>query len=308
MVFDLDATLADLSSAYYFIAVLTQRGKQKDPFFIEPIDPMMPKAYDYFVQRIVKEEQATIPLGLLRPDILDIMGALHKMKKEHKIQGVVIYSNNSHLESLHFVRDLIHTLYPRLISDCIHWLNPKRQADRISYNESRGLISKTWGNLKDLMVRGPTRASPYIQPSDVHFFDDLVHLDLKRALNKNYHQVLPYEFNASFDRLKPIFLSSLSYAGVDLYSLGHKLTDIYPDMKNPFIHQYFSKGNTILLEDVVDLFFYYGGSNHTTLPPLDSLEIAEVLVEFEKTSKKGGHSKKKKRETCKRRRRTVRNR
>ena len=302
MVFDLDATLADLSSVYYFLTVLTQNKpiQSKNQFLIEPLDPMMPKAYDYFVQSIED-------IGLLRPGILDMMGALHRLKKEQKIQGVLIYSNNSHLESVYFVRDLIHVHYPRLICDCIHWLHPKRHADRIAYTESNGRISKTWGTLKDIMVHGPTKASPFLEQSEVHFFDDLLHLDLKRELGTNYHQIEPYVFKVSFDRLTYLFLSALSYAEVNLYELEKNLVEIYPDVKNPFIFQHFNKGNTTLIEDILDLFYHYGGEIHTRLPPLDSLEIAEVILEVEKSSKKGGNKKKhKKHYTYKRHRRTIR--
>ena len=308
MVFDLDATLADLSSVYYFLAVLTQhKPLQKNQFLIEPLDPMMPKAYDYFVQRIVQEETET-RLGLLRPGILEMMGALYRLKKEQKIQGVLIYSNNSHLESVYFVRDVIHVYYPRLISDCIHWMHPKRNTDRIAYNQSNGRISKTWATLKDIMINGPTKASPFLEPSEVHFFDDLMHRDLKRALDKTYHQIEPYVFKASFDRLAHLFLSSLSYAEVNMYELENNLVEMYPDVRNPFIFQNFNKGNTTRIEDILDLFYHYGGEVHTRLPPLDSLEIAEVILEVEQTNKKGGKYKKKKKKsyTYKLHRKTIR--
>ena len=315
MVFDLDATLADLSSVYYFLAVLTQKKPKKNvskraDFLVEPLDPMMPKAYDYFVQRIVQEESTETPLGILRPGSLEVMGALYRLKKEQKVQGVLLYSNNSHPESLYFIRDLIHVYYPRLISDCIHWLHPRRQADRIAYSTSHGSISKRWATLKDIMVHGPTKATPWVESTDVHFFDDLLHSDLKLALGKNYHHITPYEFKASFDRLKPLFLSSLSYAEVNLYELGKQLATLYPDIRNPLISHFFNKGNTTLLEDILDLFFHYGGVNHTMIPAIDAAEIRDIVFAFEKSSKKGGlmPRKHKKTYTYKKRRRTIRHR
>ena len=314
MVFDMDETIAHLSSVYYFIATLTTTKPDKtnktsnNVFLIEPLEPHLPTAYDYFVQRVLKEEKSDYPLGILRPGILDIMEALYLLKKKHLIHGVIIYSNNSHLESLYFIRDLIHVHYPRLILDCIHWLHPRRRVDREQYHKSIGVISKTWENLKDLMIHGVAKASPFIEPSEVHFFDDLNHVSLKRELGKNYHQIPPYQFKASFDRIAPLFLSSLAYAEVDLYALEKQIAPLYPDLQNSIFIHYFHKGNTTMMEDILDLFRYYINSDTiNAVPPLDSaLPIAEIIADLEHNAILHRDNKKKRMYTLKRKRRTIR--
>lgn len=318
MVFDMDETLAQLSSVYYFIATLTATNQEttksaatnKNAFLMEPLEPHLPVAYDYFVQRVLKEEQSDRPLGILRPGILDIMETLYQLKKKRLIHGILIYSNNSHLDSLYFIRDLIHVHYPRLILDCIHWLHPLRNIDRVQYHRSAGKISKTWENVKSVMVDGTTKAPSFLEPSEVHFFDDQFHVNLKNALGKNYHQVPPYQFKASFDRIVPLFLSSLSYAEVDLYELENKLAPLYPDLQNQHVINQLNKGNTTLLEDIIDLFRYYvnSDSKNNAMPPLDSaLPIAEVIATMEHNAvlHQGGN-KKKRIHTLKRKRRTIR--
>ena len=317
VVFDMDETIAQLSSVYYFIATLTATNQEttksastnKNAFLMEPLEPHLPVAYDYFVQRVLKEEQSDRPLGILRPGILDIMEALYQLKKKHLIHGVVIYSNNSHLNSLYFIRDLIHVHYPRLILDCIHWLHPLRKIDREQYHRTVGAVSKTWENVKNLMNHGLAKAPPFLEPNEVHFFDDQFHISLKRALNNNYHQIPPYQFKASFDRIVPLFLSSLSYAEVDLYELENKLAPLYPDLQNQHVINRLNKGNTTLLEDILDLFRYYVNSDTiNAVPSLDTaLPIAEVIATMEHNAilHKGG-TKKKRMYTIKRKRRTIR--
>jgi hypothetical protein len=221
MVFDLDETLAELYSVYYFIAslklrdtVLAQQSRNRS---IAPVPVWLQtelnRAYECFLHRVLEEETSAKPLGILRPGILDIMTNIHSLQVAGVIQDVVIYSNNSHLESLHFVRDLIHRYLgrPDLIKDCIHWYHPMRDEERILI---AGFPNKTWNVLRRIMTSPPCHAPPSLRPQDVHFFDDLEHWDLKRVLQQNYHQVQPYEFKASFTRLAVLFKDCLREANV----------------------------------------------------------------------------------------------
>jgi len=220
-VFDLDETLAEMYSAYYFIAslklretVLAQRSQSRT---IAPVPRWLQtelnRAYECFVERVLEEETSARPLGILRPGILDIMTDIHVLQCEGAIKDVVMYSNNGHLESLHFVRDLIHRHLGRtdLIKDCIHWHHPMRDEERILI---AGFPNKTWNVLRRIMTSPPCHAPSSLRPTDVHFFDDLEHSDLKRALQGNYHQVLPYEFKTSFTRLANIFRDCLVESNV----------------------------------------------------------------------------------------------
>jgi hypothetical protein len=122
-------------------------------------------------------------LGILRPGILDVMMELHMLQREGVIKHVIIYSNNSHLQSLEFIRDLIHEYVGsnHLIMDCIHWNHPMRREEKMIH---LNFSNKTWSVLKRIMVTGNCRALPSLQPNQVHFFDDLEHPDLKRELQQ----------------------------------------------------------------------------------------------------------------------------
>lgn len=220
-VFDLDKTLAELYSAYYFIASLRLRETVRDTGSKSRSIPPVPawlqteltRAYECFVRRVLEEETSDKPLGILRPGILDIMTDIHQLQHEGIIQEVIIYSNSGHLESLHFVRDLIHEHLGRtdLIKDCIHWHHPMRDEER---SLIAGFPNKTWNVLRRIMTSPPCHAPSSLSPKNVHFFDDLEHWDLKRTLQENYHQVPPYEFKASFERLADLFRDSVQEANI----------------------------------------------------------------------------------------------
>ena len=317
-VFDMDETLAHLQSVYYFIASLTLDTKDlqyRTTYFTDRFEETLDNAYQLFVKRVAEEEASEHPLGILRPGVLQAMKQLSELKKKGKVQSVVIYSNNSHLESLYFIRDLIHTHIggKRLINDCIHWLHTKRQEDKIMYHESRGNISKTWNVLKDIMVHGPVKAPTFIEPSDVHFFDDLDHDNLKGALQRNYHKVPPYSYNASFDRLSILYLSALRDAKVNVTQFAIYLMEIYGDPANQTqVAQVVTPGNVTLMEDVLDIFRYntHVSAKSEILPPKDKgIEIMEeVIYEVEHDVKEGiKGGRKKRKHTYKKQRRTIKN-
>ena len=79
-VFDLDETLAQIYTVYYFVASL-----QTYPNMSESLTNSLKKAYKMFVKKIVKEEIKN-PLGVLRPGILHIMKKLKILKIWQKIQ------------------------------------------------------------------------------------------------------------------------------------------------------------------------------------------------------------------------------
>lgn len=204
-IFDMDETLAELYSVYYFIRALHAYPNQKS---------MRNKktAYNKFVEDILQEEVSSKPLGILRPGILDVMKQLNNLYKKNIIKGVIIYSNNGHLESLEFIRDLIHKylVTDDLIKECIHWNHKMRSEER------QLLTNKTWNVLRNIMIEGNCQASTTINPSDVFFFDDLDHIDLQEKLGNNYYKVPAYTFKASFDRISRIYMNAIIETAVNV--------------------------------------------------------------------------------------------
>ena len=227
-VFDLDETLAEMYSIYYFIASLKIKQSLNGfmaAIFPDELEQQLNTAYDLFVERILKEEQSDKPLGILRPGILKVMEEIAKLKKKGKVANVIIYSNNSHLESLEFVKDLIqmHTKSKRLVSDCIHWEHPIRTREKMLYP---GMYPKTWNTLSDVIMQG--KSSRLVMAKDVYFFDDLDHIDLQRTLQSNYYKVPGYKFKASVERINAIYDSVIKDANVNIIQLALYMVDIFP--------------------------------------------------------------------------------
>ena len=65
-IFDLDETLAELYSVYYFATSLRLDKATLDKATLD-------KAYQYFVRDILLTEISSEPLGILRPGILGVM-------------------------------------------------------------------------------------------------------------------------------------------------------------------------------------------------------------------------------------------
>jgi hypothetical protein len=68
---------------------------------------------------------------------------------------------------------------------------------------------KTWKTLKRILIQGPTKARPNLEPADVIFVDDLFHPDLLKNLKENYIQVEPYLYKCSFVKIGMIYLEIL---------------------------------------------------------------------------------------------------
>ena len=71
-IFDLDETLAELYSVYYFATSLK--------FESGILESNLDKAYQYFVRDILLTEISNEPLGILRPGILGIMKKLKNLQ------------------------------------------------------------------------------------------------------------------------------------------------------------------------------------------------------------------------------------
>ena len=171
-VFDLDGTLANLYSEFYFVMSLQNSTN-----------------YVKFINKIAEIEASPNPLGILRPGILYVMEKLHKLKS-----NVMIYSNNGNIESLEFVKDVIHAhLKGNLIKKCIHLDHSLR-----SIVPKNSMYDKTWEELKHILETFNTN----VEPNEVYFFDDREH---KNLFNVNYILVPEYTFVASFNRIAEIY-------------------------------------------------------------------------------------------------------
>jgi hypothetical protein len=212
LVFDLDETLAELYPTFYFLASLRPELPHTLP---DDFKGELDKAYKLFVTNILSAETSqTVPLGVLRPGILQVFEKIQQLKNKGQVKGVVIYSNNGHLESLEFIRDLIHQHLSTttLILECIHWGHRMRGEER---GRQQGYANKTWSVLSTILKEFPVGAPADLSPESVYFFDDMNHKDLKTHLKKNYIQVPSYTFRAPFDALVQQFTSALDEANVN---------------------------------------------------------------------------------------------
>jgi len=265
-VFDLDQTLAELYSMYYFIASLKLSESIIEyncslPPIPERMKHQLKYAYSLFLKGILNEEVSERPLGILRPGILDVMVELYLLKVDGILNNVLIYSNNRHLESLEFIRDLIHEHIGHydLIRECIHWNHPMRDDDRISY---QGLYTKTWPVLKNIMIEGHCQAPSSLQASQVHFFDDLEHMQLKSELRENYHMIDPYRFRASFKRISDIYREAIQEAHINMMDYMEYVVPLFATSEDiiPFDNP---------LESMIELFRNKTGqtANESSIPP-----------------------------------------
>jgi len=234
-IFDLDETLAELYSVYYFAISL----RLESSLLALNLD----KAYQYFVRDVLLAEISSEPLGILRPGILGVMKKLKDLQKLDKIKNVLIYSNNGDIKSLEFIKDLIH-LYVGggLIKECIHRNHHMRADERVN---APHLINKTWNVLRNIMINGNTRAATNLDVRDVYFFDDLDHPDLRKKLGINYYKVPRYSFKASLDRIGEIYKNAIYKASIK----GAKLKKYV----NIILEDYIINGsNTVKYDNTID--------------------------------------------------------
>lgn len=247
-IFDMDETLAELYSVYYFIATL-RLNKSLDNI-PESLTKKLDNAYNIFVEGVLKEEKSKNPLGVLRPGILTVMNKLNELQRNEKLKNVVIYSNNGHLESLEFIRDLIHRGVgsTKLISECIHWNHHMRAVERVAGKP--GWANKTWDVLRNIMINGNCKASTNISPMDVYFFDDLDHPDLQRNLGGNYFKVPGYNYKASFNRLSQIFINAIKVANINTNELMDYVVEMFVGSNNEYM-KIMEKGG---MDGMIELF------------------------------------------------------
>ncbi len=212
--FDMDETLGSLYTVYPFMCSL--RGED---FFKDLNSPpkvqlsldlrvIMDVTYMIFVSKLADLERSRMPLGILRPGILNVMRKIATLHKKGTVKGVVLYSNNGHLVLLELIRDIIHQAigYNKLICDCVHWNHSIRFSER---TKQPGSAPKTWDTLRRIFIEGNCNAEPSLMPSQVLFFDDQPHPDLMNALEQNYIFIKPYTYKVHITPIIEPYLEAM---------------------------------------------------------------------------------------------------
>ena len=179
-----------------------------------------PNAYTYFVKLIADQEASENPIGLLRPEILKFMNQIAKQNEARICQGAVIYSNNSYLKSLEFVRDIIHTYLgvKNLFCACIERHHAGRPGHNITNNPP-----KSFEELKKILLdENICNVTQNLQLKDIIFFDDrqekhTIYNEFQSLnLTQNYIQVeeykAPYEINRSNKSYEDLILLFYKYS------------------------------------------------------------------------------------------------
>ena len=218
-VFDLDETLGDFYTPYYFLCDLQTKVFFKDThpnttIHIQPeLAIELATIYNKFVSEIAKAEDSDTPLGILRPGILDIMRLIQKQISSGLAKGVIIYSNNGSLATLHFARDIIRSALgdSDFISDCIHWYHPLRKGEIVEGNP--GLADKTFSVIQQAIQK--VNNGPLVSPSQVIFFDDVLHPDMMKHLTEENYLVLNgYSYRTPFKKIAQIYQDAIQHSNI----------------------------------------------------------------------------------------------
>ena len=211
------ATLTLTSKPFFFVFDLDETLAEVYPLFDILEDALTTRRSTAAYRALVRRVAAEGGRGILRPGIRETMQRLHDLQRKSLVDGVWIYSNNGHLRSLHFIRDVIHAFLDTgqngrpLILECIHWNHPRR-TDAPERND------KTWDSLRRFLPEGTTA-------DHVFFVDDLDHPDLHAALGDHYLQVPPYEYHVPFDDLLDVYEEALGEATAGLAPLTQRDRD-----------------------------------------------------------------------------------
>ena len=230
-VFDLDETLTHVNTYFSLVCTFFQNDfalNAKRLNLAKPIPQQLEiplqEAYTIFIEECANAEKTNEPLGILRPGIIDLFTRIGELKDNGLAGGAFIYSNNSTRSLLQFIADIIHAATEKdgLICDIVH-LNDNRR-------NSEG-ATKTFRTIQKIIQEIKCGGSAPA-PSDVFFFDDLVHPDIQSKIGENYIQVDPYTYNINADKCIDIYFNSLRKAGI---------LDTTPELQKEFF-KYISTG------------------------------------------------------------------
>jgi hypothetical protein len=103
-------------------------------------------------------------------------------------------------------------------------------------NIVRGLrtYKKTWMELRRIMVEGDARAPHTLKPTNVFFFDDQIHPDLKEQLGEKYYHVTGYTYVAPFGRIRDIYAACIQRVQLDMDAFHFYVTEAFPNVVQVF--------------------------------------------------------------------------
>jgi hypothetical protein len=220
--FDLDETLGQLHTPYYFLRELlperyrvTEREERGIHTPSEGLRELLTEIYKNFVRLVAQKEMSTTPLGILRPGILNVLRTMLALKPYGLFGGAIIYSNNDSPPVLDFTKDVIEAaLGQPVFCDVIYRTHPIRYGIDFNVERTTVDVKKTWAALKEILETGPCLATN-VRPEDVYFFDDLRHPDLLRHLPQgHYIQVSSYTYRTSFDTLADLYLRAIMNSSI----------------------------------------------------------------------------------------------
>jgi hypothetical protein len=216
--FDLDETLGDFGEIANFLDYFYVEGASND------LQIKLRTAYKLFIGKVV----ANVINGsckLFNPEILNVID-------ENKVENAIIYSNNSHRETLIFAKDVIEGYFERSIfCFLMEWGHPFRTEEIVKGDRGNG--AKKWLTLKEGFLKGCDVKN--VEPDQVLFYDDQKHHDLSKVLGENYKHIRGYvtSFDEEVNPLSDAIVESLNEAYLNGDEEYHRLSgNLYPFNNN----------------------------------------------------------------------------
>lgn len=217
LAFDLDGTIGNFMPVWKLLCPFDMIGHFRTmPSKQSTIPQMMTEdlkweldiAYSAFVKRVADAETSDKPLGIFRPGIFKVFSIVSKLKSLGVVEGVIMYTNNSSPSLFNFAKDVItYVNKGPMFDDVLDYLHHLRIK---APGSNKPPVHKTWVELKKLLIESKSRARPDIGPSDVMFFDDMLHQDMATKLGPNFVKLAEYTGRPTNERLKEVFLAALN--------------------------------------------------------------------------------------------------
>ena len=287
-VFDLDGTIGDFSPIDFFSLIYSVDDLLNFSGITEKEKRLLNDNYQKYTSE-TKEflnalkttfEQELDTAGytsmILRPHIKDIISKLLEEKDKKTLAGCIIYSNNGNPYNLEFAGRALERAFNR--NDIFLAYIDRSHPIRDEFDgPSTGARKKTLATIQKVAKR-----YAYIndlQASDVIFFDDLLHEDLKEK-KVNYINVNGFHTSIKNDQLKEIFNL---FEGV-LYDLFAKYKNMGATFFDLYHIQHYAKVYSI--EDMEARYISYSKLNYYGPFISDYLKIKDNLDRYTESIQK----------------------